>query len=133
HALVAADPHRALVTPSLRYLVHLQAPGWNAIGATAPWLPGVAMGHNDSFAWAFAAAPVDVQDLFVERLNPQNERQVQLRGRWVDVEVEHDAVLVKGRREPFEYDRFYTRHGVIVGLDRERHLAYALRWSGTEP
>src|SRR5205085_6295781 len=36
HALVAADPHSALVTPSLRYLVHLQAPGWNVIGATAP-------------------------------------------------------------------------------------------------
>jgi penicillin amidase len=132
-ALVAADPHRALTTPSLRYLVHLTAPGWNVIGATAPWLPGVAMGHNDSFAWVYAAAPVDVQDLFVERLNPNNERQVQFQGRWVDVQVEHDAIDVKGRREPYEYDRLYTRHGVIVGLDRERHLAYTLRWSGSEP
>jgi penicillin amidase len=91
------------------------------------------MGHNDSFAWVYAAAPVDVQDLFVERLNPNNERQVQFQGRWVDVQVEHDAIDVKGRREPYEYDRLYTRHGVIVGLDRERHLAYTLRWSGSEP
>ena len=34
-----------------RYLVHLNAPGWNVIGATAPWLPGVAEGHNDRVAW----------------------------------------------------------------------------------
>jgi penicillin amidase len=132
-ALVAADPHRALATPSLRYLVHLRAPGYNAIGATAPWLPGVAIGHNDIFAWAYGAAPVDVQDLYVEKLNPANEHQVQFQGRWVDVEVEHGAIAVKGRREPFEYDRLYTRHGVVIGLDRERHLAYTLRWSGTEP
>ena len=36
--------------PSRRYLVHLNAPGWNVIGATAPWLPGVAVGHNDRVA-----------------------------------------------------------------------------------
>jgi penicillin amidase len=133
HALVAADPHRALTTPSRRYLVHLTGPGWNVIGATAAWLPGVAIGHNEAVAWAYAAAPVDVQDLFVEKLNPANERQVEDRGRWVDVAVEHDAVAVKGRKEPFEYDRLYTKHGVIIGLDRDRHLAYTLQWSGSEP
>ena len=36
--------------PSLRYFVHLNAPGWNVIGATAPWRPGVADGHNDRIA-----------------------------------------------------------------------------------
>ena len=36
-----------LENPSPRYLVHLHAPGWNVIGATAPWRPGVAVGHND--------------------------------------------------------------------------------------
>jgi len=132
-ALVAADPHRAITTPAMRYLIHLSAPGWNVIGVSAPWLPGVAIGHNDTFAWAYAAAPVDVQDVFVEKLNPENERQVQFQGRWVDVQAEHDAIDVKGRREPFEYDHLYTRHGVIIGLDRERQLAYTLRWSGTEP
>ncbi len=34
--LLAADPHRHLANPSLRYLVHLRAPGWNVAGATAP-------------------------------------------------------------------------------------------------
>jgi penicillin amidase len=131
--LVAGDPHRPLTTPSLRYLVHLTAPGWNVIGATSPWMPGVAIGHNDEIAWSMTAWRADVQDLYVEKVNPQNPRQVQDRGAWVDMQVERDAVAVKGRSEPFEYERFYTRNGVVVGLDRERQLAYTLRWSGTEP
>lgn len=131
--LVAGDPHRPLTTPALRYLVHLTAPGWNVIGATSPWMPGVAIGHNDDIAWSMTASRADVQDLYVEKLNPQNPRQVQDRGAWADIEVERDAVHVKGRAEPFEYERLYTRHGVVVGLDRDRHLAYTLRWSGVEP
>ena len=44
--LLANDPHRVLALPSLRYMVHLVAPGWNVIGAGEPGLPGVALGHN---------------------------------------------------------------------------------------
>jgi penicillin G amidase len=40
--LLASDPHRAVALPSLRYMVHLVAPGWNVIGAGEPSLPGVA-------------------------------------------------------------------------------------------
>src|SRR5207302_8023649 len=29
--LLASDPHRAIALPALRYLVHLNAPGWNVI------------------------------------------------------------------------------------------------------
>jgi penicillin amidase len=132
-ALVANDPHRVLEHPSMRYLVHLQAPGWNVIGATAPWLPGVAIGHNDRVAWGMTAAPADTQDVYVEKLNPANPRQVLDDGRWVDMVVEKDSIRVKGHAQPFEYEYRYTRHGVVFGLDRERNLAYAVRWSGFEP
>src|SRR5580765_5015032 len=64
--ILAADPHRPLTSPSLRYLVHLKAPGWNVIGATSPWLPGVVMGHNEHVAWVMAAHPVSTQDIRVE-------------------------------------------------------------------
>jgi penicillin amidase len=40
---------------------------------------------------------------------------------------------VKGRDQPISFEREYTPHGVVVGNDRERHLAFALRWSGNEP
>ena len=37
--IVVGDPHRAQETPNLRYWVHLNAPGWNVIGAGEPALP----------------------------------------------------------------------------------------------
>jgi len=117
----------------LRYLVHLEAPGWNVIGATAPWLPGVAAGHNEHAAWAMTAVGLDVQDIYLERTNPANPAQVDRRGRWVGITAERDEIPVKGRQEPFEFSREYTDQGVIVARDPQRHLAYALRWSGAEP
>lgn len=49
--LLANDPHRPVLSPSLRYISHLVAPGWNVLGAGEPALPGIATGHNDRIAW----------------------------------------------------------------------------------
>ncbi len=119
--------------PSPRYLVHLNAPGWNVIGATAPWLPGVAVGHNDRIAWDAEPIDADTQDVYVERVNPSNPHQVDENGRWVDTDIIRDAIVVRGRAEPFKFEKEFTRHGVIVALDRARHLTFAVRWSGSEP
>src|SRR5438552_8543135 len=43
--LLANDPHRVVAVPSLRYIIHLVAPGWDVIGTGEPGLPGVALGH----------------------------------------------------------------------------------------
>jgi acyl-homoserine lactone acylase PvdQ len=127
------DPVRTLDHPSLRYFVHLNAPGWNVIGATAPWRPGVAVGHNDRIAWTGEPFGADTQDVYVEKLRPSNPHQVQDGGRWVDVETRKDWIAVRGRKTPVDFERETTRHGVIVASDRERHLAFAVRWSGSEP
>jgi penicillin G amidase len=119
--------------PSPRYLVHLNAPGWNVVGAASPWLPGVAIGHNDRVAWQMSAFDVDTEDIFVETINPSNPRQVVEGGRWTDTTIVTDAIRVKGRPEPFAFERETTPHGVIIASDREHHTAFALRWSGTEP
>ena len=131
--ILATDPHRLLADPSLRYLVHLTAPGWNVIGATAPWMPGVAIGHNDRVAWGMTAVDADTADLFVERTNPENPHQVEVSGRWQDTTVVADALLVKGRAKPTPFEREYTLHGVVIGTDAEKHLMFTLRWSGAEP
>jgi penicillin amidase len=133
HPLLANDPHRNLDHPSLRYLVHLKAPGWNVIGSVVPWFPGVAIGHNDRIAWGLTIFDADVQDVYVEKVNPANPRQAEFDGQWIDIDVVKDSIIVKGRSEPFEFERQYTRHGVIIATDRERHLAFALKWTGAEP
>jgi penicillin amidase len=132
-AILATDPHRLLASPSLRYLVHLTAPGWNVIGATAPWMPGVAIGHNDRVAWGMTAFDADTADLYVERLNPENSHQIEVGGRWQNTRVVLDSLWVKGSAKPISFEREYTPHGVVIGVDRVEHLAFTLRWSGAEP
>src|SRR5207253_5896943 len=95
--LLASDPHRLLETPSLRKTVHLVAPGWNAIGAGEPALPGIALGHNENIAFGFTIVGIDQEDLYVEKLNPANPDEYLYRGEWKKVEVEHQHIAVKGR------------------------------------
>src|SRR5207248_2120177 len=80
--LLASDPHRALALPSLRYLVHLHAPGWNVIGAGEPALPGVALGHNERIAWGITIIGTDQADFFVEEVNPQDSIEYKVSDRW---------------------------------------------------
>src|SRR5437773_1139016 len=61
--LLANDPHRVVAVPSLRYIVHLVAPGWDVIGAGEPGLPGVALGHNQNIAWGFTIFGLDQHSL----------------------------------------------------------------------
>jgi acyl-homoserine lactone acylase PvdQ len=119
--------------PSPRYLVHLNAPGWNVIGAVAPWLPGVTVGHNDRVGWDAEPAVADTQDVFVERLNPGDPHQVEDNGRWVNTQRVQQPIGILRHPKPFVFEYEFTRHGVIVASDLARHLAFAVRWTGSEP
>jgi penicillin amidase len=130
--LLANDPHRTLMLPSLRYTVHLNAPGWNVIGAGEPALPGVAAGHNDRVAFGFTIVGMDQQDIYVEQLDPADHSRYRYRDGWEAMKVERDKIAVKG--EPArELTLRFTRHGPVLHVDEARHRAYALRWVGTEP
>jgi penicillin amidase len=124
---------RPLDHPARRYLVHLKAPGWNVIGATSPWRPGVAVGHNDRIAWDAAAFDADTQDVFVEKVNPSTPHQVEDNGRSVDTTLVKEAIVIRGNPKPFTFESEFTRHGVVVASDRALNLAFTVRWSGTEP
>ncbi len=131
--LLASDPHRPVILPSLRYLVHLNAPGWNVIGSGEPALPGVAIGHNERVGWGFTIVQYDLADLFVETTNPENPRQYLHRGEWLDMEIERQEVRVKGRNEPEQVELAFTRNGPVIWSDPENHRVVALRWAGQEP
>ena len=122
--LLANDPHRNLDHPSLRYLVHLNAPGWNVIGAVQPYLPGVSVGHNERIAWGLTVFLTDAQDLYIEKLNPDNLRQYQYRGKWIDLETQRDRIGVKGSQTPVEVEYQDTVHGPIITMDLNRTVGY---------
>ena len=130
--MLANDPHRSITFPSLRYLVHLVAPGWNVIGAGEPALPGVAIGHNQHIAWGLTIFGVDQQDLFLELLSPEDPLQYQTEHGWEKMRVEENVIAVKGRAEVTTRLKF-TRHGPVLWEDVATHRALALRWVGAEP
>jgi len=128
--ILANDPHRVMALPSLRYIVHLVAPGWNVIGAGEPGLPGVAVGHNQHIAWGFTIFGLDQQDLYLENLNPHDPLEYKTANGWERMRVEHESIPVAGK-PPVAVDLKFTRHGPVLWQDGARALA--LRWVGTEP
>ncbi len=131
--LLASDPHRPINLPSLRYLVHLQAPGWNVIGSGEPSIPGVAIGHNERVAWGFTIVGTDQADLYVEETNPQDPTQYKVGERWQPMQIVREKVTVRGETKPIEVELRYTRHGPVLHQDTQRQRAYALKWVGSEP
>jgi penicillin G amidase len=128
--LLANDPHRTIALPSLRYIVHLNAPGWDVVGATEPALPGVSIGHNQDIAWGLTVFPIDQEDLFYEELNPQNPNEYRTATGWATMRVEREVFHVKGGKDIVKELKF-TVHGPVLWQDNKRALA--LHWIGTEP
>ncbi len=124
--LLANDPHRNVGNPSIRYIVHLDAPGWGLIGATEPMLPGVAIGHSGRIAWGLTIVGTDQTDVYVETVNPADRNQVRFRGQWEPLRVIHDTIRVKGAA-PVVVTLKYSRHGPVFYQDTLHHLAYALK------
>lgn len=132
HTFMANDPHRTIAIPSLRYMVHLVAPGWNVIGGGEPEIPGISIGHNEFGSWGLTVFETDGEDLYVYELNPENDRQYRYKGEWEDMEVITETIKVKGQ-EDVTVDLLYTRHGPVTLVDSLNHTAYALRCAWLEP
>jgi penicillin amidase len=124
--MLANDPHRALSAPSLRYMVHLNAPGWNVVGGGEPTIPGVSIGHNEVGAWGLTIFDIDGEDLMVYELNPKNQNQYKYQNNWEDIKTIKDTIHVKGAADVF-VEHKYTRHGPITFIDAKRNKAYAVR------
>jgi penicillin amidase len=132
HPVVANDPHREVTNPSLRYIVHLKAPGWNVVGAAEPPFVGVALGHNERLAWGLTIVGTDQEDVYVEAINPANESEVKFNGAWEPLRVVTEIIKVKGGADVTVAVKA-SRHGPIFFEDRTRHVAYAIRRAAAEP
>ncbi len=126
--LLASDPHLPFSVPSFWYQVHLQAPGLNAAGVTVPGLPGIIIGHNERIAWAVTNLQFDVQDLYIEQLDPATGEYL-YRGRRVRAALEREWIAVRGAK-PVEVPVWVTIHGPVVVIQGNLHMA--LRWTAAE-
>jgi penicillin G amidase len=130
--ILANDPHRQLGVPSLRYVVGLNAPDLNIIGAGEPALPGVAIGHNDDIAFGITIFAIDQEDLYVYELRPGDSSSYRYKSGWEKMQVVRDTIEVKGAA-PREIELRFTRHGPVIAEDAEKNRAFAMRTVWNEP
>ena len=126
--LLAGDPHLECTVPPLWYQVHLQAPGLHAAGMSLPGLPGVVIGHNERIAWSMTNLHFDVQDLYLERLDPVTGRYL-AGGEVRQAARRLDRILVRGGR-PATTRVWVTHHGPVVFSQGNLHAA--MRWVAAE-
>jgi penicillin G amidase len=111
--LLANDPHLALSAPGPWYLAHLKAPERELIGATMPGLPGVVLGHNGSIAWGFTNTGPDTQDLFVERVDPDDPTRYLTPDGFAPFATRDEVIEVEGADAVTLRVR-ETRHGPVL-------------------
>ncbi len=94
-AMLANDPHLIHVQPSLCYIMHLKGAGYDAYGVVFPGQPYIVMGHTRKLSWGATVTGADVQDLFVETINPDNPGQYLYKGQWKDFVVHKEVIKIR--------------------------------------
>src|SRR6185295_1675785 len=138
--LLDNDPHLGLTAPSVWYLAHLAleqagAAPVNVVGASLPGVPLIVLGRTDALAWGYTNTGADVEDIFIEKLNPDNAAEYLTPEGWRAFVREPMAIAVKGEGVR-HLERRRTRHGPVLpgfyrGLEAllgPGHVA-ALQWT----
>jgi len=111
--LLANDPHLGLGAPAIWYLTHLHWQGRNLIGATLPGVPMVVLGRNDRIAWGFTNGEPDVQDLYIEKLDPDDANRYLTPDGPRPFAVRREVIKVKDGEDVVLQVR-QTRHGPVL-------------------
>jgi len=137
--LLANDPHLGLSAPAIWYFAHLDAPGMKVIGATLPGVPAVVLGRTDKFAWSFTNTNPDVQDLYIEQIDPKNPGLYRGPDGMLPFKVHQEIIDIKGAPS-LTFLVKETRHGPVISdsyarakkaIDTKR-FALALRWTALD-
>ena len=109
--LLANDPHLGFSAPSTWYLARMELQSGGVIGATIPGIPAVLTGRSRKLGWGVTSSYLDDQDVFIEKVNPQNS----------------DEYLT-----PDGYKRFESRPSIIQIKDAAP-ITLTLRWTENGP
>ncbi len=137
--LLASDPHLALTAPSYWMLARMDLAAGPVIGGTIPGIPAVLVGRNADLGWGLTASYLDDQDVYIERLDPDDP------GRYLTpdgpraFETRRATIAVKDAA-PVEVALRWTRHGPVIPGDDfgaaavtpPGHVA-ALAWTALTP
>lgn len=111
--LLVNDPHLGLAAPVLWYLARIRTPTLTLAGATVPGVPFIVLGHNGTIAWGFTTTGGDVQDLFVERVDPADPDRYITPDGSAPFAARDELIQVYGS-DPVRLRVRETRHGPVL-------------------
>ncbi len=138
-SLLANDPHLGFTAPTIWYLARLELQSGGIIGGTIPGMPVLLAGRSEGFGWALTSSYLDDQDLFIEKLNPDNPEQYLTPEGWKPFETRRSIVTVKGA-DPLTLALRWTENGPVLpgshydlaSITPPGHVA-ALAWTVLDP
>jgi penicillin amidase len=111
--LVANDPHLQFGAPGFWYLARLRTPAAEIAGGTVAGAPFVVVGHNDGIAWGFTTTASDVEDLFIEKIDPADPGHYLTPGGSAAFIMREETIAVRGGA-PVTITVRSTRHGPVL-------------------
>ncbi|GAA6192740.1 penicillin acylase family protein [Phaeobacter sp. NW0010-22] len=137
--LLANDPHLGFSAPSTWYLARLELSKGGVIGASIPGLPAILTGRSDRLGWGVTSSYADDQDLFIERLNPENPEEYLTPDGYKTFETRPSIIEIKDAR-PITLTLRWTENGPVLPgshyslstITPPGHLV-ALGWSALSP
>lgn len=135
--ILANEPDLSLTAPSIWYLVHLQSPTFNAMGASLPGALGVTIGYNDSIAWGNTNAKRDLVDWYYIQFKDDSRDEYLYNDNWVPTRKVVEHVKVRGSDDYYD-TIIYTHHGPVVydrnfSSSRSELINLAMKWTAHMP
>jgi penicillin G amidase len=134
--LLATDPHLPLTAPSIWMLARMDLRDGPVIGGSIPGIPAILIGRSERLGWGLTSSYLDDQDLYIERLNPEDPSQYLTPGGWERFRTREITIGV-GDGEPERRSLRWTRHGPVIpgnhfgaaAVTPQGHVA-SLAWTG---
>ncbi|HZK91420.1 MAG TPA: penicillin acylase family protein [Stellaceae bacterium] len=111
--LLANDPHLEFSTPGFWYLVRLKTPEHDIEGGSVAGSPLVIIGHNEKIAWGFTTTTADIEDLFIEKLDPKNSGNYMVADASIPFRTRQETIDVRDG-SPVALTVRATRHGPVI-------------------
>ena len=111
--LLSNDPHLGFSAPGVWYLARMELSSGGVIGATIPGLPLVLAGRSATLGWGITSSYLDDQDLFIERLNPENPAEYLTPDGYQPFKTESTIIRIKDM-DPITLTLRWTDNGPVL-------------------
>jgi len=111
--MLANDPHLGFSAPILWYLLTIDTPDYAFSGVSSPGFAFPVLGHNRRIAWGLTSTTSDIEDVFVEQVDPDNPNLYLTPDGPRPFEFRVETIKVKDA-DDVELTVRETRHGPVI-------------------